>query len=173
MPSLDVTLIDPGALQSFCTKHETETTALFKVGWALILHSFFESSAFLVRAENVNALNGGICYENQAVLSVVSVVEYRSELSNETTTFDAIKSNLLQPPNDALGPDNILKEGGREAFDSSTQKVWTALDFCSTSLAPAALNENLLRTGNVSPLCHHLCDDQKCTYYSVLRPKLS
>ncbi|CAD6593808.1 MAG: hypothetical protein ASARMPREDX12_007679 [Alectoria sarmentosa] len=144
MLSLDVALIDSESLQSFCLKHEIVNTSLFKLSWALILHRFFESSIFLVRAENANIRNGGVCYENCDALSTTSVVEYRSELAKETVTYKALQRNHLQPRDDALSSEKILREGLREAFDGSTQKIWTALDFCCTSLAPAALNESLL-----------------------------
>ena len=154
MLSLDVALIDSESLQSFCLKHEIVNTSLFKLSWALILHRFFESSIFLVRAENANIRNGGVCYENCDALSTTSVVEYRSELAKETVTYKALQRNHLQPRDDALSSEKILREGLREAFDGSTQKIWTALDFCCTSLAPAALNESLLVSEKVWPsLC--------------------
>lgn len=151
MPSLDVALIDSESLQWFCLKQEIANTSLFKLGWALILHRFFESSIFLVRAEDVNIRNGEVCYENCDALSTTRVVEYRSELAKETATFNALQPNHFEPRNDALRSEKILQEGGREAFDSSTQKIWTALDFCCTSLAPAPLNESLLVSEKVWP----------------------
>lgn len=109
-----ITILTPPLeeLQQFCYKNKTRPAAVFKLGWALILHCYFDTCTFLLDEQDAAPETNG----NAPIL-----VSFLPELARKSQVVVALQQNGMHEPE----LDTVLLHGSAENFDRSTQKVST------------------------------------------------
>lgn len=115
MPSITIPTPPLEALQRFCSKHTVHPTALLKLGWALILQSYFDTGVFLLDEKNEDP---------KGEQDVRILVSFLPELASKSPAIVTLQRDGTQQQPEQ---DTVLLYSSTKDFDSSLQKVWSRL----------------------------------------------
>jgi hypothetical protein len=119
-------------------EHTVHPTALFKLSWALIVHCYFDTSAFLYEERNEDLKGNG---------DVRILVSFLPELARESSTIRTLQRNGMQRPEH----DTVLAHSSAKQFDSSLYKISSRLQILERSGGPQESGENTIQAdGEVS-----------------------
>ncbi|KAF7592009.1 hypothetical protein BBP40_000789 [Aspergillus hancockii] len=113
MRSVTIPTPGPAALRRFCTENRVSPTALFKLGWALVLHSYFDTCAFQ--------------YDETHDASFAFLVSFVPELASKCRAVTTLQWDGMEEPNHEA----ILLHSSAKGFDSSLQKIWSRVRILS------------------------------------------
>lgn len=114
MPSQAVQTPPPNQVRRYCLEHDVKLESLFKLGWAIILSLYFDTTAFFFSEPVDNSKDDVAC----AIL-----LHYVQDSAIQSTVIDALRSISSEY---SVLYHRRLEEGG-----SQLHKIWSQLVFVS------------------------------------------
>ena len=115
MDSLPIHTPHLEALQRFCSEHTANPQCLFEVTWALIVHCYFETSAFLLEGRNNNDVK--VDGDDRILVS------FLPELAKESPIIGNLQRDRMHQP----GKDAVLAHSSAKDFDRSLHRICSRL----------------------------------------------
>ncbi|KAF2839734.1 putative nonribosomal peptide synthase [Patellaria atrata CBS 101060] len=111
-----ITTPDSGELWKFCEENNVPPASLFKLAWAIVLHTYFDTRSFLVKEELRDSTN-------KSGLKDIGVINFAPDLSKTTPTLSTLQN--VGTKNDS--PEVGLHQASPNGYDNSLVKLRSEL----------------------------------------------
>lgn len=129
MPSLPIHTPHLEALRRFCSEHTVNTECLFELTWALIVHCYFDTNAFLFdNGKNDDLKDDGV----DRIL-----VSFLPELAKTSSVIENLQKNRIYQQ----GKEEVLAHSSAKGFDRSLHRIYSRLHILRRSCNPQGNGE--------------------------------